>query len=112
MELGLFLFLTSVGVVGFIRRSLMFTGIAVAVFFIIAIVLSTGTAITQGQSTNSTMTIKNATGATTETRTTNSTDNTPIISENLLTVSYIFYAAGIAATILFVRSCIGFAGWM
>lgn len=112
MELGYFILLTGLGTVGFIRRSLLFLFLAVAIFFILAVVFSSGELVTSTQSTNSTSILRDVNGTIISTETVSGSQKNPVFSsEDMMTVSYIFFAIAIGATFLCVRAFIGYAGW-
>lgn len=118
MELGVFLAVASLGALGFWRnRSLMFTGLAVGVFFALAFLLTLGTDVIMTKTLSAFTTVEtqyNATGGLVS----NSTIVTParseetsVINDMQVPLAWVLFALAIFMTFLFFRNVIGLAGW-
>lgn len=108
MELGLFIILGLAGLIGFWRyHSITFTGFSVAIFFSLAVLLSTGQNVVQ--TTNASEQQYNATGSLV--LNTTRTDTAVIIDDMQAPVSWIFYILGIVSIFLFLKNVTTFGGW-
>lgn len=126
MELGVFVLFSLFGFLGFWRRtSLTVTGFSLAIFFVIAVLLSTGqevVATTQTPAHNVTSSSSeiqyNATGNlvynTTKTETTHipeSDSAAVVIDDHQVAFSWLFFGLAIVMTFMFTKNAFSLAGW-
>lgn len=118
MELGVFLAISGMGALGFWRnRSLMFTALAVGVFFALAFLLTLGTDVVMTKTTLAYTTIKtdyNSTGGLVSNSTIATptvTEQTSVINDMQIPLAWILFAVAIFMTFLFMRNVMSLAGW-
>jgi hypothetical protein len=106
MEFGLFLALAVLGSIGLARQSFGLLGLSIAAFFILAVYIAAED-VTLQQHSDAFADKKDGNGTLVATSTATKDDNINIFKDNRVVMSYVFYALGCIAAIVFFRRVFG-----
>jgi len=102
MQLGLFIALTVLGGIGLARQSFGLLGLAIGVFFILAIYVASED-VTIKQHTSAFADKKDGNGSLVATSTATKDDNINVFKDNRVVMSYVFYALAMLTVLVFFR---------
>ena len=111
MDFALFIILVVIGAVGFIRRSITFLGLGIAIFFALALFMFAKTPVIINENTTAQVKAYDSANFYTGSKNATADSHTNILQDNYLEVAWIFMMLAFALVFLFVRGLFTMSSW-